>query len=349
MLAKREQYVEAVCKELLERRDYLGGDDIDTIYFGGGTPSQLSVEHVSKILGCIYNIYNVRANAELTLEGNPDDLTLEYLLALQKIGINRLSTGIQSFDDNRLRFIRRRHTAFQALDAVSNAHKAGISNVSIDLMFGFPGQTLDEWKNDVNKALSLPIKHLSAYSLMYDEGTVLADLLDKGDVVEIDDDLSLQMYQYLVDSLKKAGFEHYEISNFCRPGYASRHNSGYWSGVKYLGVGAAAHSFDGVSRQYNVESLDDYLSGSKPLREILTKDEMYNEYVFTSLRTCAGLNVQRLKDIFGQTYYDYCLRNAEKHIADCRLECVKYPELILRLSSTGIYVSNDIMSDLMMV
>lgn len=347
-LPKREAYVDMVCRELGLRKEYLKGEPIETIYFGGGTPSLLSAEQIAKILDTIYIIYNVRANAEITMEGNPDDLTDEFLKSVCECGVNRISMGIQTFNDKYLQFIRRRHTAEQARIAVSSAIRSGVENVSVDLMFGFPGQTLDDWKADVEEALKLPVTHISAYSLMYDEGTVLADLLDRGEVEEISDELSLEMYQYLVSRLKEEGFEHYEISNFCHPGFASRHNSSYWRSVPYLGVGAGAHSFDGESRQYNPESLDKYFAGESPTKECLTESERYNEFVFTGLRTCQGISLSELKERFGESYYVYCINSAKKHLNSDFL--VKDDDKgVLKLSSLGVYISNDIMSDLMYV
>lgn len=349
-LERRDEYVEKVCRELEFRKDYLNGEDIETIYFGGGTPSQLSTAQLKKILDAVLYIYNVREGAEITLEGNPDDLTLDFLHEVRLLGFNRLSMGVQTFDDERLKFLHRRHSAEQALVAVENARKAGFENMSIDLMFGFPNQTLDEWKQDVSKAVNLGVEHISAYSLMYEDGTQLASKLDKGEIAEVDDELSLQMYQHLVEELRKAGYEHYEISNFAKPSYRSRHNSSYWHGVPYLGVGAGAHSFDGVSRQYNVDSLKGYLLGEEQIREELTESEKYNEYIFTGLRTCDGVALDELLSKFGNVYYDYCILNAEKHILSGKLILDSNGNgKILRLSSTGIFVSNDIMSDLMYV
>lgn len=349
-LERRDEYVEKVCRELEFRKDYLKGEDIETIYFGGGTPSQLSVAQLRKILDAVLYIYNVREGAEITLEGNPDDLTLDFLHEVRLLGFNRLSMGVQTFDDERLKFLHRRHSAEQALVAVENARKAGFENMSIDLMFGFPNQTLDEWKQDVSKAVNLGVEHISAYSLMYEDGTQLASKLDKGEIAEVDDELSLQMYQHLVEELRKAGYEHYEISNFAKPSYRSRHNSSYWHGVPYLGVGAGAHSFDGVSRQYNVDSLKGYLLGEEQIREELAESEKYNEYIFTGLRTCDGVALDELLSKFGKVYYDYCILNAEKHILSGKLILDSNGNgKILRLSSTGIFVSNDIMSDLMYV
>lgn len=349
-LERRDEYVEKVCRELEFRKDYLKGEDIKTIYFGGGTPSQLSTAQLKKILDAVLYIYNVREGAEITLEGNPDDLTLDFLHEVRLLGFNRLSMGVQTFDDERLKFLHRRHSAEQALVAVENARKAGFENMSIDLMFGFPNQTLDEWKQDVSKAVNLGVEHISAYSLMYEDGTQLASKLDKGEIAEVDDELSLRMYQHLVEALRKAGYEHYEISNFAKPSYRSRHNSSYWHGVPYLGVGAGAHSFDGVSRQYNVDSLKGYLPGEEQIREELTESEKYNEYIFTGLRTCDGVALDELLSKLGKVYYDYCILNAEKHILSGKLILDSNGNgKILRLSSTGIFVSNDIMSDLMYV
>lgn len=350
-LSMRDAYVDAVCEELGRRSNYLKGEDVKTIYFGGGTPSQLSVEQIGKILGAIYNIYNVHARAEITLEGNPDDMTPEFLAQIRSLGINRLSMGVQSFDDERLHFLHRRHSASQARTAVEDAIRSGFENISIDLMFGFPKQTLEQWKADVKEAIALPVRHISAYSLMYDEGTVLSTMLDRGDITEIDEELSLEMYKFLVDELKKAGFEHYEISNFCRPGYCSRHNSSYWHGIPYLGVGAGAHSYDGTTRQYNVDSLTDYLCGAEPEVEQLSISELYNEFVFTGLRTSEGISLRELEEKFGKEYYDSCLNSSKKHIDNSTLEIKtnEVGEKVLRLTSSGVFISNDIMSDLMIV
>ena len=346
LLHERGRYVDALCAELQRRKDFLHGETIETIYFGGGTPSQLAVTDVEKVLQHIYNIYNVYDRAEITLEGNPDDLTPDYLRALKAIGINRLSIGVQTFSDARLKFLNRRHSATQAISAVENAQKAGFTNISIDLMFGFPSQTLVEWQQDVRQALSLNIQHMSAYSLMYEEGTRLGCLLDAGEVEEVVDEVSLQMYEHLMDATTEAGFEHYEISNFSLPGMHSRHNSSYWHNVPYLGIGAGAHSYDGRDRCFNPDSLSDYLRGSSPVVERLTEAERYDEYVFTGLRTSSGINLSALERLFGTTYKDYCMHNSARHIASGRLLLVGD---ILRLSRQGLFVSNDVMSDLMWV
>ena len=345
-LHERGRYVEALCDELRKRKDFLRGEKVETIYFGGGTPSQLAVEDVEKVLLHIYNIYMLCDGAEITLEGNPDDLSHDYLKNLKAIGINRLSIGVQTFSDARLKFLNRRHTAAQAIRAVENAQQAGFSNISIDLMFGFPSQTLAQWREDVRQALSLGVQHLSAYSLMYEEGTKLGRMLDAGEVEEIDDELSLQMYDHLLDATAEAGFEHYEISNFAISGMQSRHNSSYWHGIPYLGVGAGAHSYDGNNRCFNPDSLTAYFSGLPPVYEHLTDRERYDEFVFTGLRTSSGINLSELAQKFGHTYKDYCLANASRHIAAGRLLHIGDT---LRLSRQGLFISNDVMSDLMWV
>lgn len=342
------EYVDSLCREM----DFADWKycDISTIYFGGGTPSQLPVSYISRILSYIYNRYNVAPEAEITLEGNPDDMTPEYLSSLKKIGVNRLSMGVQTFDDTRLSFLHRRHSSEQAVKAVKAARDAGFRNISIDLMFGFPGQSLEEWEVDVKKALSLGVQHISAYSLMYEEGTRLCTMLENDDIQEVDDDVSLSMYEYLNDAMEEAGFEHYEISNYAKPGFRSRHNSSYWQGIPYLGLGAGAHSYDGKQRWSNPDDLSLYIEGIGNNRDIkeyesLTDSEKYDEFVMTGLRTCDGIDIDKLKALFGEKAFNYCIENAKSHIDACRM---KLEGNRLSLTRTGLFVSNDIMSDLMM-
>jgi oxygen-independent coproporphyrinogen-3 oxidase len=345
-LSQRRVYVDAVVKELRRRCAALSGQSVSSIYFGGGTPSLLHSQELEKILFSIYNIYNVEDDAEITLEGNPDDLTPDYLAQLHRIGVNRLSMGVQTFSDARLCFLHRRHTAAQAVTAVRDAQRVGFDNLSIDLMFGFSGQTDAEWQADVDQALSLGVQHISAYSLMYEGGTPLTAMLERGDITEVSDEESVRMYEHLIDRLGQAGFLHYEISNFSLPGYESRHNSSYWCGMPYLGVGAGAHSYDGHNRSFNVESLAGYLAGEPPVQEALTFYERYNEYVFTGLRTVNGIRVSRLQDLFGSELLAYCLRNAQIHLQNGLLVLEGD---VLCLTRQGLFVSNDVMSDLMWV
>lgn len=343
-LAKRQKYVDAVLRELENRKGYLCGEPIETVYLGGGTPSQLPDEELERILFAVHNIYNVREGAEISIEANPDDVSAERLENWRCMSINRLSMGVQTFHNERLRFLNRRHSAQQAIQAVRMAQDMGFDNISIDLMFGFPGQTLEEWENDLRVALSLKVKHLSAYSLMYEEGTWLNQLRERGKIAELDEEVSLQMYELLIDKLEAKGYHHYELSNFALPGWESRHNSGYWQRTPYLGVGAGAHSFDGQNRCYHADSLETYLSSGQLEIETLTERERYDEYVFTGLRTSKGISLNDLAKRFGGPFLAYCLRNAQKHIDAGRLVLRNQ---ILHLSRAGLFVSNDVMSDLM--
>lgn len=345
-LSRRRDYVEALNTELHQRRAFLSDEPVGTIYFGGGTPSLLSIQELESLFSSIYNIYNVENGAEITIEGNPDDLTPDYLAQLRNLGANRLSIGVQTFSNARLRFLHRRHDASQAIDAVHAAQRLGFDNISIDLMFGFSGQTVADWQNDVSQALALGVQHISAYSLMYEEGTLLTTLLERGDIAEVDEDESRRMYDCLIERLSRAGFHQYEISNFAIPGYESRHNSGYWHGVPYLGIGAGAHSYDGVDRFYHVESLEDYLKGAPLVKETLTANERYNEYVFTGLRTESGITIRDIQERFGPDKMEYCMRNAQQHLQNGLL--VREGN-VLRLTRLGLYVSNDVMSDLMWI
>lgn len=344
-LQKRHDYVDAVVEELRQRRSFLANQPIDTIYFGGGTPSQLSSDELERMLDAIYHLYNVREGAEVTLEGNPDDLTPSFLQRIRQMGVNRLSMGVQSFDDARLRFLHRRHTAAQAIQAVRDVQAAGFTNLSIDLMFGFPGQTLDQWKQDVQIALSLQVQHLSAYSLMYEEDTLLERMLSAGEITEVDEEVSLQMYEYLMDALEAAGYEHYELSNFALPGRQSRHNSSYWHGIPYLGVGAGAHSYDGYDRFYHPDALEPYMADVLSLEvEHLSTHERYDEFVFTALRTSEGLSLSALEKQFGVAAKEYCLQNAQRHL---KAGLLSHTGDILCLTRHGLFISNEVMSDLM--
>ncbi len=353
MLEERQRYVNAVCDELRMRKEYLN-EEINTIYFGGGTPSLLNARQLQSILDTIHLIYNVSTDAEITLEGNPDDLTLRYLKSIKGLGFNRLSMGIQTFDEQRLRFLRRRHSSSEAVQAVENAQTAGFANISIDLMFGFPEETLEEWKNDLDKGISLQPQHISAYSLMYEEGTRLSNLLEARQIEEIDEETSRKMYLTLIERLKQAGYERYEISNFCKPGFHSRHNSCYWDGTPYIGIGAAAHSYNRSTRQWNPSSLNVYYHGienSKPLFEIehLDPDTQYNEMVMTGLRTSKGICLDEIEGRFDAERLNYCLRNARQHIESGRMATCSTAEgnTQLYLTTDGLFVSDDIMSDLM--
>ena len=348
---KKSAYVHALCRELEMRKNYLEGEDIETIYLGGGTPSQLLREELEEIFNHIYKVYPVKENAEITLEANPDDLTPEYVAMLRQLPINRISMGIQTFQEETLKLLHRRHTAVQAIEAFRRCREAGFQNISIDLMYGLPGETLDTWRADLQQAIDLRPEHISAYHLIYEEGTALWKLRELHQVEEADEDLSVSLFCTLIEQLSEAGYQHYEISNFCLPGLHSRHNSSYWTGKKYLGCGPSAHSFNGVSRQWNVASLESYMKGVEEGELDVEVEELdlytrYNDFVLTSIRTAWGMPLSKLRSDFGEELYRYCMRMAKPHLEQGVLEI---GEDVLRLTRKGIFVSDGIMSDLMWV
>lgn len=338
------RYVDALCGEIELRRDYLG-EAPQTIYLGGGTPSQLSPELLSRLFGAI----DTGKAEEVTVECNPDDVTPQLAQALAGLHVDRVSMGAQTFDDARLRFIRRRHNAAEVGRAVETLRRAGIGNISIDLIYGFPGETPGQWAADIERALALEPDHISAYCLSFEEGTPLYSMLRRGLVAEADEETCRQMYDDLACRMEAAGYEHYEISNFALPGRRSRHNGNYWREVPYMGIGAAAHSYDGGSRQWNVADVDKYIEairhGVVPMeREVLDERARYNDRVMLSLRTCEGIDLDKLCSDFGRHYLSVCLQAAGKYIADGLLERRGGR---LRLTRRGIFVSDMIMSDLM--
>ena len=348
---KKADYVHALVRELEMRKDYVGNEEIETIYLGGGTPSQLSQEELEEIFTYIYKVYKVTLDAEITLEANPDDLTPEYVSMLRNLPINRISMGIQTFQEETLKLLHRRHTAQQAIEAFKRCREAGFKNISIDLMYGLPGETLETWKQDLQQAIDLHPEHISAYHLIYEEDTALWKLREEHQVEEADEDLSLTLFCTLIDELTRAGYQHYEISNFCLPGLHSRHNSSYWTGKKYLGCGPSAHSFNGVSRQWNVASLSAYIDGIRQRKPDFEVEELdlytrYNDFVLTSIRTCWGMSLSHLRSMYGEELYRYCLRMAKPHLEQGVLEI---SEDILKLTRKGIFISDGIMSDLMWV
>lgn len=348
MLGKTSQYVDTLCKELEMRKYFLNEETIHSIYFGGGTPSQLSVKQISKILTKTYELFSIADDCEITIEVNPDDVSSDFAQQLQSLPINRISMGVQTFNDETLRFINRRHTSIEAIKAVHTLQHAGYNNISIDLMFGFPGQNISDWESDIAQALQLNVQHISAYSLMYEEGTQLFRMLEKGNIVEIDEELSLQMYQTLILNLKSAGFIHYEISNFSLPGFHSRHNSSYWNNTSYLGIGAGAHSYDGTKRQWNISDISQYIDGinkNTPAleTETLTTQQKYNEAVMTRLRTSQGLDTLMIKHEFGSEYYNHLITSATPYYNN---KMIKITNDIMTLTREGIYTSNDIISSL---
>lgn len=293
-LEKQQQYVEALLAEWQDRQHELS-EPIHTLYIGGGTPSTSDSAALYRILQTILgNTTSNHCPLEITMEANPGDITLEKAQAWRAMGINRLSIGIQSFDDQLLTLIGRRHTAEQARQAVAYAQAAGFDNISIDLMYALPDQTMQQWQNDVAQALQLGVQHISTYGLMYEEGTVLTTLLEHGVIEAVDEDLEMQMYDYLVERLTANGFLHYEVSNFALENRHSRHNSSYWNDTPYLGLGAGAHSYNGQQRQWNIADLDAYIEQAmahdlRPEIETLTPEQHHTEQVMLGLRTSQGI------------------------------------------------------------
>ena len=346
-LTLSQRYIDVVCKEMEHRCKMYDGKMVETVYLGGGTPSLLSETLLRHLFKHLYQTFYISTEAEVTMECNPDDVTEEFAQMISQLPVNRVSMGAQTFSPERLRFLRRRHTAEQVKEAVGRLRKAGIRNISIDLMYGFPNETMEELERDIQEAIALDVEHLSAYALQYEEGTPLYKMLERGEVTEIDEELERQMYYRLIDALAEADFEHYEISNWGKTGYHSRHNSSYWNQTPYIGLGAAAHSFDGENRQWNVADIRQYMEGmekGEPCVEYeeLTPENHYNEIVMTALRTSDGLNLTSLSPVDA----DYCLKQAQRFILDGLL----VNELQhLRLTRNGLFVSDMVMAELMKV
>ena len=332
-LERREEYVQAVLRELEQRKDE-AGEPIRTIYIGGGTPSTLSIE----LTTAINQLITSYQPAEYTIEVNPGDVTKEYLQGLRSLGLNRLSMGVQSFQDELLQLIGRRHNARQAIEAVKIAQEAGFDNISIDLMYALPTQTMEQWSADIEAALSLGIQHVSCYGLMYEEGTALTKMLEEGQIEAIDEDTENAMYDMLCDYLQQAGFVHYEVSNFALPGYEAKHNSAYWDHTPYIGIGAGAHSFIPPVRSWNPSDLNAYISGitAQNLQrenETLTEDDLYNERMMLGLRTNRGVAKSLIRKDISAYIANGLLRETEDgHIVATR---------------QGIHILNRIIEDLM--
>lgn len=333
-----DRYIEAL---LCEAKLRPCNDEIHTTYMGGGTPSQLSVKQMDRLINGLKEIYDMTTITEFTVEVNPDDVTTEYIAHLKSLGVNRISMGVQSFIDDELTLINRRHDSKGAFEAVNSIQKAGIENISIDLIYGIPGQTNESWALSVDSAISLGVQHISAYNLSYETGTALWRMRENGCICEVSDAQCVEMYNMLTDKLKKAGFEHYEISNFGLPGYHSKHNSAYWDGTPYIGLGASAHSYDGDHRGYNPLSLEKYLesleSGILPI-EIEESEwwEKYDETIMIALRTSKGVNLANIKNKFGDIAFNHLTKEAKKYLTSGELvlerDCYIIPEVYYMIS-----------------
>ncbi|MDE6069637.1 MAG: radical SAM family heme chaperone HemW [Alistipes sp.] len=299
-LRRMDEVLAAMGRELEAQRGYLGGEPIRTRYFGGGTPSLCTPAQIGELLARAADLFDCSAVGETTLEANPDDLDASRLEALRRAGVDRLSIGIQSLDDACLRLMNRRHTAVQAVEAVRAARRAGFDNVTVDLIFGIPGFGGDALRRSLDGVLELEVEHVSAYHLTVEPHTALGRRAARGEFAPVDEAVSEQEFATVHDALTQAGYEHYEVSNFARPGFRARHNAAYWHGEKYLGIGPAAHSYDGRERHWNVDSVDRYLAGEAAGHEILSDRDRFNEYVMTRLRTAEGIDLAEAEGLFGE-------------------------------------------------
>ncbi len=349
-MAIKNRYVGALCKEIEERKEELT-EEIETIYFGGGTPSLLDEEELRRIFASIEENYGLKSLKEVTIECNPDDINGAFLDMLKGTPINRISVGIQSFNDEELRWLNRRHSAQQAEDAIRLCRQYGYDNISIDLMYSLPVQTIETWRRSLDVAVKLGVEHISSYTLMYEESSRLTKMYEAGEIEEVGEEESRAMFELLRDYMRNNGYEHYEISNFAKEGRRSKHNSSYWRHVPYLGFGAAAHSFDGERRKANVANTREYIrrveEGERSfVIEELDDDTLFNEVIFTSLRTMEGLDIDLLREKFGEEREQYILKEAEQFISHGYME-IKGRNL--SLTGQGIYVSDMIMSEFMVV
>lgn len=350
-LSQKARLLAGLKKELESRASELDSEIISTIYLGGGTPSVLLIDEQRDLLNTIHQNYTVSEDAEITMEANPDDLSQAILSALREIGYNRLSMGVQSFAEADLKLMNRRHGVLQAVQSVKWARNAGFKNISIDLIYGLPNQTMEEWERNVRIAVELDVQHISAYNLTYHEGTVFYDQLKKGILKELPDELSLQQFELLIRILKEAGFEHYEISNFCKPGLYSQHNSSYWKNKKYLGIGPSAHSFDLNSRRWNVSSIEKYLEGIENNQaysetEILTEQDRYNDYIITGLRTIWGISEAKVKTEFSSPYFVHFQKIKDKNLNSGH---ISFLSGTVSLSPDGLFISDRIIEDFMVI
>lgn len=347
---ERLAFLRALETELCSRRSELPeGVLVEHIYLGGGTPSQLSIPELERLFDTIWRHYPIAGGGEITIECNPDDVTPDYARGLAQLPTNRVSMGVQSFHEADLRFLSRRHSAAQVTAAVASLRSEGLTNLSLDLIYGLPRQTEELWEANIARFLELDVPHLSAYHLIYEEGTALMRLLQAGKVQAVDEEASLRFFELLIQRLKAAGYEHYEISNFARPGCYAQHNTGYWQGVSYLGFGPSAHSYDGERRRsYNVASLRDYIAGMECgardyEEELLGAEELQHEYILTRMRTQWGIVYADYAERFGVQALEALRRAAAPYLATERLTDVGG---ILRLTERGVFVSDGILADL---
>lgn len=341
------EMVNAIEAEARLRRSYLS-EKVDTIYFGGGTPSLLPETAIHSIIQLLSQLFDINPHAEITLEANPDDVTAARLHAWKEAGINRLSMGVQSFSDSSLHWMNRVHESAQSVEAIELAQAAGFRNITIDLIYGIPGLSDERWEQDINKTLALQVPHLSCYALTVEPRTALDKMIRTKKTADIDPETQARHFNILTRKMEEASFEHYEISNFARLGFRSRHNSSYWQGVSYLGLGPSAHSFNGSSRQWNVANNSLYIAsinqGAVPYeQEILTPVQQLNEYVMTSLRTMEGIDLNKVYADWGDDKKNALLHAAEKHLASGNIVQTGNR---LQLTTAGKFLADGIAADL---
>lgn len=348
-LKKKGALVDALCRELVLRRDEMPGD-VETIYFGGGTPSLLSSEELKQIFDTIYSLYPVSADAEVTLEANPDDLDEEKIRILAASPINRLSIGVQSFFEEDLAMMNRAHNALEARESIEIAKKY-FDNISIDLIYGIPGMSKERWKKNLDLALQLKVPHISSYALTVENKTALKSLIDKGKIAPVEEEAAREHYEIMIRVLEEAGFENYEFSNFGKPGYFSQNNTAYWFGKTYLGIGPSAHSFDGQSRMWNISNNTLYIKNIEKdqlpsEREELSLNDRYNEYVMTRLRTKWGILLTEVQEKFGEDHKEYLLREARSFLNNGMMELEGDT---LSISPKGKFLGDGIAAELFLV
>ncbi len=349
-MAKKDLMISALKNELVLRKDEFKDEVVETIYFGGGTPTVLETSEINELINTVYLNYQVVETPEITIEANPDDLSREKLLQLSNSPINRLSIGIQSFFDEDLKFMNRAHNVKEALQCIEEATKH-FENISIDLIYGIPGMTNERWQQNIDKALSFGVPHISSYALTVEPKTALANFIKKGKVKPIDDEQSQKHFQILYDVLTMEGYDCYEVSNFGKPGYYSKNNTAYWLGKKYMGFGPSAHSFDGEQRSWNINNNPKYLKAiaqdALPMTtETLSKTDKYNEYIMTGLRTSWGISLERVRTEFGNEYSRYLNQHIAKYINQGLL-VVSKEQLVA--TKKGKFLVDGIASDLFMI
>ncbi|WP_027880922.1 radical SAM family heme chaperone HemW [Mesoflavibacter zeaxanthinifaciens] len=349
-LKKKDQLISALAKELQLRKDEFKNTTVETIYFGGGTPSLLSIEELQFLIDTVHKNYSVATSPEITLEANPDDLFEEKIIELSQSPINRLSIGIQSFYEKDLKLMNRAHNSEEAKKCLEIATQY-FDNISLDLIYGIPNSTSQEWLNNIETALSFGVPHISSYALTVEPKTALANFIDKGIIDDVDDEVAHKQFHQLIEQLEEAGFEHYELSNFAKPGYYSKNNSAYWLGKPYIGIGPSAHSFNGDQRAWNVKNNSIYIKKIEenvlPLEiETLTKNDKYNEFVMTGLRTIWGVSLSKIEDKFGLHYKNFLIKEAQFYINEQLLYIEKDS---LKATKKGKFLTDGIASELFML